>query len=183
MTKSFLFLLLVAFAVTHAATSRAGGVANANFLANASFDDGLLGWTVNDPTTVDWVVDYSFPPPDSDGVGAAAVFKQGIISQCISGVSEGIYSASAWVRSECSNSTPVVVNWYTSTDCSGLATTGSVIALHAGSNAWQLLKDNVIAPGFTQSANFDLDNQGGCTQAIFFEDAFFGDSIFADSFD
>ena len=81
------------------------------------------------------------------------------------------------------NSVPIKIGWNSGVGCSGSAMDQSVVVLQVGSDTWQLLKDDVVAPAFAESAIFRLVNEGDCTEVEFFEDAFFGDRIFANPFE
>ena len=155
-----------------------------NLLVNPSFENGLENWTINDTTSVAWVQDYEFRPPNDDGVGAAVLFTDSGISQCVPALGGTEYVASLWAFGGCSDSSTFLrIDWFVDENCSTSA--DSTFATIVGkSNTWVLT--SVVQQTMTaaNSARFTLARTATCEEAIVLDDVeFITDTIFAGTFE
>ncbi|MEP6484068.1 MAG: hypothetical protein ABJB01_06430 [Rudaea sp.] len=160
------------------------GVVDANKLQNPFFEDGLLGWTSDSPDIATWVVNFDFNDPASKGYGAVAILDgSGTdhgISQCISVQENQTYSFWAWALPFCDESAYIEIEWSNS-ECT--TAVGSVESVSTSIGVWEKLAITAQAPPGTQAAWVRLFTRSRCNNVVFFDDTFFGDRIFSNSFE
>jgi len=154
-----------------------------NLLTNPSFENGLENWTVDDQNKVDWIVDYGFPPPNDHGLGAAVLFADGQISQCVFVFSDTLYTTAIWAFGGCADSSTLVrIDWYADGSCSTLAAS-DFTTIASESDTWKLTSRLIQSTSNAQSAQFQVVRTGACKEAIILDNAEFSDQIFGSTFE
>jgi carbohydrate binding protein with CBM4/9 domain len=162
---------------------------SANILVNPDFDEGLTFWTPDDGSEVSWVANYDSPPPGSSSLGAAAIFYARPqlplgLSECIAVDPSAGYKVAAWVIATCSGNAQLAITWNQRPDCdSTTVLTTDQFSSKAVSNDWQMVQSTVVSPDTALGAQVSVRHAGVCNEVVLFDNTFFGDSIFSDSFD
>ena len=164
-------------------------VESPNLLTNPNFENGLLLWEASASGAVTWISNYELGPPGDTGIGAAVVFPRTqddtSLAQCVSVEPSAISYASTWLLQTCANNANLGVQWFTTPNCD--LTIGDVggTSVISGSttHGWLFLTLTAESPTSAQSALVKLENHHACEEGVVFDQVFFGDHIFNNSFD
>jgi hypothetical protein len=179
----FLFLSAMSVQAEAAASS-------ANLLTNPSFDDLLLGWNFDAgyASAVSWVPDFGVPNSSGQVLGAIAIGGLGnsstTVSQCVRLTGGITYQFSFSGLAFCESGAEASVLF---TDSASVCSDdfGGLLGEVTQIGQWQRFSLTALAPESATAALITLTHNGGenCDEAVYFDEIFFGDQIFAGSFE